>query len=104
MRRLTLMVLIGAALMAGLSACGKKGPQGTEEPAKPQGAPAGSYAGPGIECYNPSQTKCPVTGEGIRGDYYYEHDNGRIYFSSQDALKKFKENPDKYMDKLKEGG
>ena len=64
---------------------------------------AAMIAGPGVKCYKPAQAKCPVTGDPIKADYYVDHQEGRVYFSSEAAKDKFQNNPQQYLDKMSEG-
>lgn len=50
------------------------------------------------------QTKCPVMGGDINKEVYADHDGKRVYFCCPACLPQFKENPEKYLAKLKEAG
>ena len=47
-----------------------------------------------------AQTKCPVMGGDIDEDIYVDYKGRRIYFCCPGCPEKFKENPEKYIDKL----
>lgn len=103
MKKLLVALMVAAALSLTLAACGENGASG-EGPSTPTGegeaspsVRAAMIGGPGVDYYNPGQYKCPVTGKGIKADYYYDHSDGRIYFHSEEAKKKFVSNPDQYL-------
>jgi YHS domain-containing protein len=48
------------------------------------------------------QTTCPVMGGEIKKDMYLDHDGNRIYFCCQACAEKFKEDPDAYIQKMKD--
>ncbi|CAK8720693.1 YHS domain-containing protein [Candidatus Electrothrix laxa] len=50
------------------------------------------------------QTKCPVMGGDINKEVYADHEGKRVYFCCAACLPQFKENPEKYLAKLKEAG
>ncbi|MCI5126596.1 MAG: YHS domain-containing protein [Candidatus Electrothrix sp. AR5] len=50
------------------------------------------------------QTKCPVMGGDINKEIYADHEGKRVYFCCAACLPQFKENPEKYLAKLKEAG
>ena len=51
----------------------------------------------GAAKYNPNQRMCPVCGKSIKPEYYIDLDKGRLYFNSEECLKKFKKNKSQYM-------
>ena len=51
-----------------------------------------------------SQTICPVMGNPVSKDVYTDHNGKRVYFCCEPCIKAFKEEPDKYLDKLKAEG
>jgi len=50
------------------------------------------------------QTRCPVMGGEINKEVFYDYKGKRIYFCCPGCIKKFKENPEKYMKKLEDTG
>ena len=50
------------------------------------------------------QTLCPVMGREIDKDYYVDYEGKRVYFCCQSCVETFKNNPEKYMQKLKDQG
>lgn len=50
------------------------------------------------------QTKCPVMGGDINKEVYVDHKGLRVYFCCEACIAKFKEDPEKYLTKLKEMG
>ena len=50
------------------------------------------------------QTKCPVMGGDINKEVYVDHEGKRIYFCCPACVPKFKEDPEKYLAKMKELG
>jgi YHS domain-containing protein len=50
------------------------------------------------------QTTCPVMGGDINKEVYVDHEGKRIYFCCPACIPKFKEDPAKYLAKLKEMG
>jgi len=46
------------------------------------------------------QTTCPVMGNPVNKDVYVDYEGKRIYFCCEGCIEKFKENPEKYMEKL----
>lgn len=46
------------------------------------------------------QTKCPVCGEPIKSEVHTESKEERVYFDKQECLEKWKQNPQKYKQKL----
>ena len=51
-----------------------------------------------------AQTKCPVMGGDINKEVYADHEGKRVYFCCEACISTFKENPEKYLAKLKEAG
>jgi YHS domain-containing protein len=50
------------------------------------------------------QSLCPVTGEKMTKDAYYDYNGERVYFCCKGCIEKFKADPEKYMKKMKENG
>ncbi len=50
------------------------------------------------------QTECPVMGGKINKDIYVDYQGQRIYFCCEACPPKFKEDPEKYLAKMKEMG
>jgi YHS domain-containing protein len=50
------------------------------------------------------QTRCPVTGNPIDKQYFADYNGKRVYFCCPACPATFKEDPDKYMKKLADGG
>jgi YHS domain-containing protein len=50
------------------------------------------------------QTKCPVLGGDINKQFYTDYKGQRIYFCCAGCDQEFKQNPEKYLKKLKEEG
>ena len=50
------------------------------------------------------QTKCPVMGGDINKEIYADHEGKRVYFCCAACPPQFKENPEKYLAKMKEAG
>ena len=47
------------------------------------------------------QEKCPVMGNKINKEVYTDYKGRRVYFCCKACIKSFKENPEKYLKKLK---
>lgn len=52
----------------------------------------------------PNQTKCPVMGSKINKEVYTDYNGKRVYFCCAGCDKKFLEEPDKYLEKMKKEG
>jgi YHS domain-containing protein len=50
------------------------------------------------------QTTCPVMGGEINKEIYADHDSSRVYFCCPQCVGEFKNNPQKYIDMLRENG
>jgi YHS domain-containing protein len=50
------------------------------------------------------QKTCPVMGEAVNKNLYVEHEGKRIYVCCEPCKAKVKENPEKFIEKLKEMG
>ena len=50
------------------------------------------------------QTLCPVMGREIDEDLYVDYEGKRVYLCCQSCVETFKNNPEKYMQKLKDQG
>ena len=50
------------------------------------------------------QTTCPVMGGQINKEIYADYQGQRVYFCCEACLPKFKEDPEKYLAKMKEMG
>ena len=99
MKKLLVGIFAVALLGAVLTGC-KQGNNGSGG-----GGDAKAAAGPAISIkdgakkYDKYQGNCPVCGKGpISPDYYADTDNGRIYFDREQCMKKFKEDPQKYLE------
>lgn len=51
-----------------------------------------------------SQTECPVMGGEIDRNVYADHGGKRVYFCCEACVKPFREDPDRYLGKLKAEG
>ena len=51
-----------------------------------------------------SQTTCPVMGGEINKEIYTDHKGKRIYFCCEACIETFKQDPEKYLDKMKAQG
>jgi YHS domain-containing protein len=60
-----------------------------------------SFAG---NVFAAAQTTCPVMGGDINKEIYADHEGQRIYFCCAACVSTFKEDPEKYLAKLKEAG
>jgi YHS domain-containing protein len=60
-----------------------------------------SFAG---SVFAAAQTKCPVMGGDINKEIYADHEGKRVYFCCAACLPQFKEDPEKYLAKMKEAG
>ena len=48
-----------------------------------------------------ANTICPVMGEPVDKNIFVEYNGRKIYFCCKDCVKKFEENPEKYLANLK---
>jgi len=85
-----------------VSGCGP-GDGGGEEGTGVTGVVAGGIED-GAEPMNSSQGSCPVCGASIRPSVHTEGTEERVYFDKEQCLQKWNENPDKYMEDLKQQG
>ena len=46
------------------------------------------------------QKFCPVTGKNIDKSFYEDYDFKRVYLCSEKCMKKFRKNPEKYLEKM----
>ena len=51
-----------------------------------------------------AQTTCPVMGGKVNKKIYVDHEGKRVYFCCRGCVAKFKENPEKYLAKMKAAG
>lgn len=88
-----------------LTACGGEG-SGEEVKEVEGGYPnAKKFAkDQGVEAFAPNQRSCPVTGGILDANHHVDRAEGRIWFASEDAVRKFKANPDKYIKNLPKEG
>ncbi|NQT27278.1 YHS domain-containing protein [candidate division KSB1 bacterium] len=71
----------------GCSGCSKKAEAKTEQKAELK-----------------SQTICPVMGGPVNKETFADHNGKRIYFCCNPCVEKFKENPEKFLEKLEKEG
>jgi YHS domain-containing protein len=87
--------LIGAAAYAGEKKHAQKNHQdhahGAQQVERTQSEPA-------------AQSVCPVMGGAIDSSIYVDHDGKRVYFCCEGCVGQFKENPEKYLEKLEAMG
>ena len=84
--------------------CEKRPAAGAEEgvgksPAKPAPHIAVEVQD-GSTPYGAFQAMCPVIGKPFDPNYCYDHEEGRVYFASKEALDTFTANPDEYLAEL----
>jgi YHS domain-containing protein len=60
-----------------------------------------SFAG---NVFAAAQVKCPVMGGDINKEIYADHEGKRVFFCCPACISTFKEDPEKYLAKLKETG
>ena len=104
MKRIACCVALLSLALFSIVGCG-----GEEEGAPGSGSPAGGKTiqpttaadfDDGAEKYAPKQGLDPVVTLPIQKQYYYDYQGKRIYFSSEKSIEKFKQNPQKYLNKL----
>lgn len=59
---------------------------------------------PAIASETKKQTHCPICKMEINKDLYADYQGKRVYFGCAGCPDKFKANPDKYMEQMKEAG
>jgi YHS domain-containing protein len=67
-------------------------------------AAAGPVAAAPAATQSQAQTVCPVLGGAIDKNVYTDYQGKRIYFCCAACIEEFNQNPEKYLQKLKEAG
>ncbi|MHC4712751.1 MAG: YHS domain-containing protein [Planctomycetota bacterium] len=64
--------------------------------------PAGTMPAPGAGAFvaETGQKTCPVMAGAISSEYYYDYEGRRIYFCCAECVDTFKEDPEKYIEKV----
>jgi YHS domain-containing protein len=60
--------------------------------------------GPAVDAKEPNQVKCPVLGSPVNKRIYTDYEGKRIYFCCPPCIRKFKNDPDKYMKQMETEG
>ncbi len=86
---LILVMAVTVAVSFSLVSCSKDGSETMEKEKITYGDESG-------------QTTCPVMDNPVNKDVYVDYEGKRIYFCCEGCIETFKENPEKYMEKLED--
>ena len=95
MKKLLVTLALAAFVSLTLGGCG-----GSSQEADPEGEGyqvSAMQIDDGATPWDQMQYMCPVTGDPIKPEHYVDYQGKRIYFSSEEAAKKFKGNEDNYI-------
>ena len=98
MTRLAIAAVVAAALAFACVGCGESAYEDTGS-----GIQFAATIEDGADKYNPNQNRCPVCGEQpIKGEFYADTEQGRVYFDKQECADKFKDDPQKYLKQMQQ--
>ena len=93
MTRAVILAVLAATVTFCLAGCGQSAYEDTSS-----GIQFAATIEDGANKWNPNQNKCPVCeGQPIKGEFYVDTDNGRVYFDKQECVDKFKDDPQKFL-------
>lgn len=90
-----------AVLAFTLAGCGQGGSSQVGEPTK--GNPAAAQLRDTAPNWYDGQMKCPVCGgQPLKKEHYADVQGGRVYMDKEECVQEFKQDKEKYMQKLRE--
>lgn len=100
MKKLIVILIIGTLVSVGFVGCG--GQSGSDGDASGGETVVARRIQDGAKKLNQFQLRCPVCkGKPIKGEFHYDlqegPQQGRVYFDKQECMKKFKQDPSKYL-------